>query len=276
MSRRNDWIEFSLVSFCRLQCAYCPQTDIIHKAYPREAAKQMTLETFTKVLDNLPTENGKVSIGVDFSGYSDPTLNPNFIHFFQLAVARCEVVSLFTTFDGLSKAHYDILKTIPFENLSVHLPDAEELIKVRWERPDYLQIMHALVDDPPICRVQDRMVVKGPLHPNLSFLEPVRVMPIQPRANLVTNELSRHEGEKFEPLKCSRGVNLRQNVCLPDGRVALCCCSYNLDPILGDLTKQHYYALDEARAKVIERQKNPDAQLLCHTCEFAVPLNHPM
>lgn len=267
MSRRNDWIEFSLVSFCRLSCKFCPNNDVLQKAYSRTADKQMTLETFSKVLDNLPLDK----IEIDFSGYADATLHPHFIQFFQLAVDRCEVVSLFTTFDGLSKVHYDILKKIPFENLSVHLVDAEELIKVRWSE-DYMKIMHALVDDPPICRVQDRMVVKGPLHPRLAFLEPVRVMPIQPRASLVTDKLSRHELLHTAPLKCSRGTNLRQNVCLPDGRVALCCCSYSLDPILGDLTKQTFDELDSARAQVIERQKQADTSLLCAQCEFAVPL----
>lgn len=268
MPRREDWIELTLVKFCRLSCEFCPNNDVLMKNYPRNADSWMTFETFTEILDNAPLDR----IGLDFSGYADATLHPQFIHFFQLAVARCPVVSLYTTFDGLTKAHYDILKKIPFENLSVHLPDAEELIKVRWDRPDYMQIMHALVDDPPQCRVHDRMVVKGPLHPKLSFLEPVRVMPIQPRANLVTDKHSRHELEKFTPMKCGRGANLRQNVALPDGRVALCCCSYNLEPILGDMKIQTFDDLDTERAKIIARQKNPDAALLCNTCEFAVPL----
>ncbi len=272
MSRRNDWIEFTLQIGCALTCDYCPQT-VLSKRFKEDGGpiKRMTMDTFKTILDHVPVHE----IGVDFSGYSDPCLHPQFIEFFQEARKRCDIVSLYTTFEGLSKAHYDILKTIPFENLSVHLPDVDELVHVRWT-DEWWKIIHALVDDPPMCRVQDRMTVKGPLHPKLSFLEPVRVMHIQPRASNVSSEVSRHEKPHYKPMKCSRGINLRQNVCFPNGDVYLCCCDYSMSHNLGNLTQQHFYELDGARAKVIERQKRPDKDLLCNTCEFAVPINHPL
>ncbi len=271
MPRRTDWIEFTLTIGCSLNCNYCPQPLLAKRYKESGAAKKMTMDTFKSILDHLPLNH----VGVDFSGYADPCLHPQFIEFFQEARSRCEVVSLYTTFEGLSKEHYDILKTIPFENLSVHLPDVAEMVHVKWT-DDYKKILRALVDDPPKCRVQDRMTVHGPLHPDVAFLEPVRVMGIQPRSGNVRADLSRHETPHLAPLKCGRGTNLRQNVCLPDGSVYLCCCDYGMEHNLGNLTTTNFMDMDIERLKLIQRQKNPDKDLLCGTCEFAVPLDHPM
>ncbi len=264
--RRPDWIEFTLVIGCSLGCDYCPQS-LLSKRYI--GTKKMSLETFRTILSHCPLDR----IGVDFSGYADPCLHPQFIEFFQEATNRCDVVSLYTTFEGLSKEHYDILKTIPFEFLSVHLPDEKEMVHVKWT-PDYWKILHALKYDQPDC-LMDRMVVQGPLHQSLSFLEPVRVQHIQPRSGNVSAELADHYAEHQFPIQCSRGVNLHQNVVLPNGEVYLCCCDYGLTACLGNLIEQTYDELDYERAKVIARQANPDKSLLCKTCEFAEKLAQP-
>lgn len=266
MGRKNDWIEMSLVSACALRCDYCAQS-LLAKRYKESGGdKRMTLETFTAILDHIPKD-----IGVDFSGYADCNLHPNFIDFFTLAVSRGFTVSVYTTFEGMSWEHYGRFKQIPFEILSIHLPDVNELIHLRWTE-DYKRILHALNDDPPKCVRQDRMCVKGPLHPDVAFLEPVRIMHIQPRSGNVPESLSRHESFHADPLKCGRGNNLRQNVALPDGSVYLCCCDYGMVHNLGNLTRQTFDELDAERAKLIDRQKKPDEKLLCSTCEFAVPL----
>lgn len=265
-----DWIELTLVSACALRCDYCAQ-DLLANHYKKTGGdKRMSVNTLMDILHHVPADR----VGIDFSGYADACLHPEFIYYFNTAVELGFTVSLFTTFERLKKTDYDILKTIPFETLSVHLPDSAEMIHLKWT-DDYLAIMHALVDDPPKCQFHDRMVVKGPLHPDLAFLEPVRVQHIQPRASNVRADLSTHEQPHNFPVQCSRGANLRQNVVLPNGDVYLCCCDWGLSEKIGNLKTQTFDELEPARQKILERQKRPDEKLLCQKCEFAIPIDDP-
>src|SRR5207247_4071008 len=78
MPRRHDWIEFTLQIGCQLACDYCPQT-VLATRFKQDGGpvKRMTMDTFMTILDHCPLDE----IGVDFSGYSDPCLHPQFIEF---------------------------------------------------------------------------------------------------------------------------------------------------------------------------------------------------
>lgn len=264
MSDLGEFVEFSIVAPCKVNCEYCPQDKLARGYFKLEDKPRfMSRSTFSKCLDHMTPNKQAVS----FAGFTDAALHPEFIDMFEEAWKRYFSLFLFTTFQGMSVATYNRLIEIPFALLSAHLPDAEGQMNIAWT-DEYKEILTRLGTTPPKATL-DCMVVKGPPHPMVEYLHP-RVIAPQARANNLKLEVP--ETIRTSPIKCSRDESLRQNVVIPNGNAFLCCCDFGLQHYIGNLARETFESMEERRRDIIRRQRTSDPTLLCATCEHAISL----
>jgi hypothetical protein len=108
---QSHHLEITTYIGCPNMCSYCPQ-DLLIKSYKGE--KRMSLDTFDKILKNVPTD-----IDIHFSGFSELFFHPNAIDFIRRACETHQVV-IYTTTNGLTQESADQLKHFNFKLFVVH------------------------------------------------------------------------------------------------------------------------------------------------------------
>lgn len=255
---------------CKNQCNYCPQGRLIESYSKGNPVIEMSFETFKKCVDKVPKE-----VGIHFSGFAEPYLNPECTRMMLYAHKKGFKVSVATTGVGISVSDIEAIEKIPFERFELHLPDNKGQTKIKVDGT-YLSVIKRILDSRirnvefgwPGCNG-----IKG-VHPKLKDLvinsgRPMLKYNIITRAgNVKINGISRLRKIMGIVPECSR---LKGNVLLPNGDVVLCCMDWSLKHRLGNLLKSDYRSLfrNKEFTGVLNGLKDDSADILCRYCDCA-------
>jgi len=263
---------------CSNMCSYCPQEALI-KRYSADhsgSTKIMTLQLFQQYIRSVPT-----SVQLNFTGYVEPFLNPHSLSIIQYAFQRGHSLMVNTTLEGLTSEIVSELRHINFDRgFNIHLPSGsfEEQIGAAYPREPfdpsqsptaltlsstYLDLLQSLIDTPLPNQTYH---CHGSIHPqllNIVDLTSVSVRGINTRAS----NLLLHKATPVPPERNIRGqcIRVNQNVLLPNGMISLCCQDYNLDEILGDLSRQTWNNYRSSQRFQNAQKKGCN---LCDYCEL--------
>lgn len=256
----NKTLEFTLTVNGCLGCKMCPQQKL-GRAYT-DPKKKMVWDDFKTILDKLP-----IDCRVDFSGYSEPFLNPVAPDFISEAVFRGFKVHLFTTLVGLTEIGAEKLSKARPEYVRLHAPDLKEFTydTAKWLKQFKMfqeksrlpftvmamsdvdhEISKAVMDSGHVIEYPTMLSRAG----NLGWVAPHR--PITGRVNCA---MSRYHS----------------NVVLPNGDVWGCCHTYDGEIKLGNLLTETYAAIYN-RAEEWAQDKNPPKNSPCRVCDWAEAL----
>ena len=266
---------------CSNVCEYCPQSTLIKRYRERigeDKDTMMSLETFKKCLSTIPKD-----IGINFTGYVEPFLNPDTADMILHAAERGYSVLLNTTLIGLKKEDWMRIRDIHFRELHIHLPSFsyDEMIgvkipveiyehngkKVKRLSEDYYDMLNFIIQNPGNGwgQYKNDYHCLGDLHPELSDLQNhfyVGMRDINSRAmNILLEKKGKVPDEINIRGNCSR---VYQNVLLPDGSLSLCCQDYGLDEIMGNLLENTWEEYINSEHVKEVRKNGSD---LCDYCE---------
>lgn len=264
-------LEISTTIGCRLFCEYCPQ-HIFLKAYKDNFGNDdrvFTFENFKKVLSKM-----QKSDYINFSGMSEPFLNPQCADMILYAYQMGFNISLNTTLVGMTEDDLDKIKEVKFSNLMLHIPDEEQRAKFDVN-DEYLRILDGFKKTFKI----DRYSCHGTLHPILRKKYPgLSVSPLKPMdraGNLKTNGLEIPSYDFNGRITCRNGngrVGQFTPVVLPNGELILCCMDYSIQHKLGNLLKMSWEEIikSENWNTVFKAMEDETLPLLCRKCAAAV------
>jgi len=238
---------------CTNKCACCPQHSLVSNYHGTE---YLDVDSFRTILKNLPTE-----IQVDFSGYSEPFLNPLCCHLIELASSFGYHIRLFTTLVGIKSQDLTRLSGTSIHYVRFHLPDE---IQFRYYEPTWLKFYDKFMELELPCdygymalgdvskSLQKQMTARG-----VSVIE---TTVLNSRGGLVAEVIP-----KTGNLYCT-GQRWHYNVLLPNGDVQLCCMDYGLKHKLGNLMTHSYHEIyqEGERAMIADH-----SQMICSHCEWA-------
>ncbi len=222
----------------------------------------MSLETFQRCLSNVPAH-----VQIMFAGMAEPWLNPHATDMLLLCRQFGHKISVYSTLVGMTVADVERLEPVVMEHLCIHLPDADGVMKHKLT-DQWFETLAAVS-----ARLKHHFVVFGRLHPRVQeIVGPVRddSPGLLSRAG---NLPSRMIPFKTGALTCTAcGPKIDHNVLLPNGDVTLCCMTYSLQHVLGNLTTQTWDSLFESEEyKRVMRGLDGDetVDIACRRCEMA-------
>ncbi len=248
-------LEISTVIGCGLRCSICPQ-DVIEKAYT--GPKRMTFDTFAAALANTPA-----GIPLSFAGYAEPYLNRECSAMIAHAAAQGRQFQVYTTGAGMNDADVELLIRLQPYTLALHLPDADGDMKLPIT-DDYIRRMKRLS-----MAKNFSAVCYGTLPDSLSWAKPwLGAFGLISRAGNVKHlpQIS-----KRGPLKCGPDPENGNNVLIPTGELSLCCCSYDLGFILGNLVTETWEQIRNGAGLARVRELMRSGDIICRKCEYAKP-----
>ena len=252
---------------CKIRCDFCPQDKLIPAYRNRGGVLRMTLGAFREILGKIPRD-----ASLDFSGMSEPWLNPDCTEMLLHAHERGYEVAAFTTTIGMDQADVARIQSIPFRRFVVHLPDTERYSKIEVSDA-YLQMLANIVGSGIPNR---EFMTMGTLPREVAAVIGRRIKRtrMMSRAGNLTNV--RAPERLAGPIRCrSCGDSLDHNMLLPNGDVILCCMDYGLRPVLGNLLVSDYRELFESESfKRVQAGLDDDSfDILCRYCENAASLD---
>jgi radical SAM protein with 4Fe4S-binding SPASM domain len=280
----NSTLEITTMIGCPLMCNYCPQ-DNLRDAYGKDGDKYMSLATFKQALANYSPE-----ARIDFSGMSEPWVNPDCTDMMQYCLEQGRRVAVYTTLYNWSREDTDRMAELmvqyagQFEVFSVHYPDNLGNMKGWKYSEDWeyaLRVTQAVCQHANIKTEGMTMSGLGQVHDELSHLgirlwnwsghDRAGSLPLEQVKEQTVQIAPRHE----VPIRCGKTPRYDQNVVLPNGDVVLCCMDYDNKHVLGNLNT---HTIAEIRGqdafKNLLKENAQDrfsTNSLCRTCTDAVP-----
>jgi radical SAM protein with 4Fe4S-binding SPASM domain len=253
------YIEISTAIGCVNDCAYCPRELSIQRYRQRSEQMRMPYETFCLCLDKVPRNHS-----VYFSGFVEPSQNPDFIRMVQYAWNSGRRLGIFTTLARLVPHQINALANLTYDSFVIHVQSGEE----RFVPHDEL-----------IPRLQAAMTVKGaefihrwPLETDVAdAIEGGHVHRFLPNTRAGSlGPVPRRTGR----LTCTTGRNARGHILLPNGDVVLCCQDFGQTVILGNLLLDSFESLHQGEQWMSyqEKMKAQDSDLICRECECAASI----
>jgi radical SAM protein with 4Fe4S-binding SPASM domain len=188
------------------------------------------------------------------------------------AHARGHQLSLFTTLHDVTLPVWRTIENVPFSAVTIHLPDGEGITKINIT-PDYLQILHELVEKPNaqfMSMAEPLPEVAEVVKPKFNYEESPFNFKFCTRAGNVEG-IKKHK--YFGRVHCSLITQQRSAyVMLPDASVHPCCMDFGLRHPLGNLLTQDYSELKDSSEMMRVRRSArtfSDEYALCRTCEIA-------
>ncbi|MGO9133688.1 MAG: SPASM domain-containing protein [Methylovirgula sp.] len=272
---------------CSLACTFCPQGALV-KHYPKESGRLLARADLARVVEKLPAH-----VRIDFSGMSEPWLNPETTAMVIDAFERGRQVAIYTTLQGMPAEDADYLLTrfgdqiTPASPWLIHLPDADGNMP-GWKMSDaYVatlqRFVHFKADHPRSVLKFMTMSGDGRIAPELDAILPKRLRPfksISRAENLRRSDFS--NGEIAEKVAHETAVLCRStpffdhNCLLPNGDVVLCCMDYSMESVIGNLFESRYEdlftspAMNEVRRRAMTPGADPD--FICKRCDNAAAL----
>jgi radical SAM protein with 4Fe4S-binding SPASM domain len=268
---QGNVLEVSTSIGCKVNCIYCPQELIVNRylGTSNKPPINMSTTTFVDCLRTVPKE-----VDITFSGFSEPFLNPDTAEMMLLAHNRGHKLRVYTTLVGLDQRSYEKIRSIPFEEFVIHLPDMEQTSNIPITN-DYLNMLETIANGPPIGT---RFCILGrSLDPRIDKIltakgfDVVIILITDRGGNLTKDDLVVAKPQKrYGRIECLRRV--RCNILLPDGRVYSCSNDFGLKYQLGNLLESDYRDLfTSPNFCMVERShSDPNIQSNCRQCIFSV------
>ena len=253
---------------CKNVCSYCPQKSIVQAYNQLSEVISMSFDTFETAVESVPG-----SVALSFSGFSEPWLNPDCTRMVLLAHEKEFKIRVNTTLIGMQPEDIHQLASVPFIKFVVHLPDNQNLTRIRVDKT-YLDNLVLILKEPPLNLTWKFHQSSSELNIHPEVFEvlqrhkaPVQIFGLNSRAGKVNS------GTKYEPVNKGRVLlecqDFHHNILLPNGDVALCHMDWSLKHILGNLLTMEYSAIHSSKAfKDLQLAlSQPDADILCRACE---------
>jgi sulfatase maturation enzyme AslB (radical SAM superfamily) len=233
---KTEVVEFTLAVGCPVQCRrYCPQ-EVFMKKYGNNA-RMMSFDIFKQILSHMPT-----SVDVEFSGFCEPFVNPDFVRMAEYAYYNGYKLHVFTTLHGAKTSDVERLLNLEYSQFCLHLRAGQ------------------VVDFPLTPEYEHNVfrVIEG--LPNVTFCLMNELFTTNNRENVTRGFLPQSKHVGF----CTKLVK-PQFVVLPNGSVQLCCMDFGLQHTVGNLLNEDY-------ANIKKRFKAKKGFYpLCPYCSFSVP-----
>lgn len=289
-------LEICTVNLCSLQCDYCGQTTLLKAQksmglHPNiNKLDYMTFDIFKKCIDKLPLD-----IWIDFSGFVEPSLNPELSKFILYAHSKGFKIRLYTTGEKINRAFVDEVKHVPFVVVVWHVPDNQGILKATVNN-EYCASMNYLCEN-----INSPMYAHcfGEIHPiiqtwknNNAFRHRGQSIYIEPKKltneHLITRASTTRDTSLVQlqkpqrkvgnivckPIWHKHGNRINHNVLLYNGLVVLCCCGYSLNHKLGnladDLTSYDDLFSSAEYNRVLSGWNDDSIEIDCRYCELAL------
>ena len=277
-------LEFTLMVGCPLKCTFCPQDTLRHQY--GQNTKYFSLEDFKTILSKVPKH-----VRIDFSGMAEPWANPNATAMFRHALEAGYNMAIYTTLYGMeaedSQTVVDLMRShaAQIEVLCLHLPDQNGNMR-GWRHSALYEANLLRFISLGVSGILPRFEVMtmdsaGKPHQGLDHLGiQLGAWVGHTRAGNVGADEVPGQAILSMPVKhgavsCSFTPFYDQNVCLPNGDVALCCIDYSLKHKIGNLLNQEYYEMyaSAGLSRLISENMDPNfsRNSLCKTCDRAKP-----
>jgi radical SAM protein with 4Fe4S-binding SPASM domain len=281
-------IEITTNVGCTLACKFCPQ-DKISKLYKNSSDRMMSLENYQLILSKIPK-----NVRIDFSGYSEPFLNPLAIDFIEYTANNGYQQSIYSTLTGISLENanklFDLLESRKINKFIIHLPDNHNNMpgfKLHKEYYDCLKILleSEFVSCMTMSRTNDIPLDIFSYVKNNCSKKSLQKLPKSTRKNgfvgwrradsLDTSSISKELLLPIVrwnlPISCASSPFYNSNVVMPNGNVHLCCMDYAGKHILGNLLTDSYLSLFQSKEMSnvisINMQNQFSDNTICRKCE---------
>ncbi len=234
------WLLITTNTSCTVNCfPYCPQ-QLLHSAY--HGSSMLSLGDFEKALSHVPTD-----VRIDFSGFSEPFLNPQTVDMIELAHDRGYDVSVISTLVGLKPSDVDRLARVDTAGFVLHLPDPFGIANIPMT-DEYKEVLSLTLMK---IHIFDISIMNKYFPDHYWAGNSKNSPPFHFRGPFLCPTLS---GPKF--------------VMLPDGTTVLCYMDIGLRHVLGNLMETSYDGLRESETfRRIRRSRLAwDGDGLCRSC----------
>lgn len=270
----NGSIEITTIMGCKVNCKFCPQNLLLNEYYKNNKNRTtvMSVETFKKAMDYFPSD-----YDISFGGMSEPFLNPDFVEMLKIACAQNRRVSLYTTLVGIKKEQVDEILSLPLSFVVVHVADTKGFAHI-----DTTEVYYEILEKFVRAKKADGSYFVNTCN---SQTEPdKRVANIcKDRFEILTEMTDRAGNLEDETLISTKiatgkivcgnlGVNMDNNILLPDGSIVLCCMDFGLKHILGNMFENTYEEImNGTEMQRIRTGMNGDTSIdiLCRSCSYA-------
>lgn len=135
--KRNPNFEITTKIGCKVDCLkYCPQETILANY---KGNRILTLEAFKTLIKDVPDSHPII-----FSGLSEPFGNPDTPAMMLEAHMQGHRIIVFSTLVGLKPPAAELIKDIPFERFTLHLPDPYGISNIP-NTPEYCQSLNIIL-----------------------------------------------------------------------------------------------------------------------------------
>ena len=262
-SRKNS-LEITSSIGCTMMCDYCPQKLITSVSTTDKNSSKLDFDKFKLYVDNIPS-NTKIS----WTGYTEPLLHEDFDKFVLYLKSKNFVQKISTTMHGKSNSQEFMSKFGDFEEINFHLPDNENLMKLKVTDKYLNYLRKAIIFQSSINKKKVKIQVIGEnfeknvekliselLNKNILLEQNINITKkISSRSNALDQEqLNTLNFKKYEKHRSNIKTNnfflkekkyyycsvkrLNKSVLIPNGKLNICCMDYSLNGIVGDLNNQ--------------------------------------
>ena len=240
---------------CPINCVDCPQA-LLRSKY--SGKRDLDFEDYKKVIDKIPS-----NIRVDFSGMCEPFVNKSCADMILYAHNHGNPLALYTTLQGATKEDYEKLKNIPFDVVTIHIPDKDNRSTFKIT-DEYLDVLRRWTCNNYSCHGTIDERVYPSLHPGTHL-----ITYMHDRAGNVEGRPHIHLDTEKDIVCVNCMYDLNHNVLLPDGTVLVCCMDYGMSVVLGNLFEQSYEEILNSPAARDLRNKMHRGDCLCRRCANA-------
>jgi organic radical activating enzyme len=274
-------LEITTMIGCPLMCNFCPQ-DSLRDAYGDDV-KYMPLDTFKTTIDKLPKD-----VRIDFSGMSEPWVNPDCTSMLRYALEQGYTVAVYTTLYNWDRDTVDQVSELlieyseQFETFCIHFPDEYGNMKGWKYNEDWEYACRVMIEVTRVAEVKFEAMTmsnQGNVHKDLQHLG-IKLWNWtgHDRAGSLNKEQVKEQPiifvtEHTKPITCSKTELFNQNVLLPNGDVVLCCMDYDTKHVLGNLVTGSYNDLftGAEMTRILSENARPcySSESLCKSCTDA-------
>lgn len=241
-----ETLEITTNTRCSVGCFHCPQ-DVLKRSYCGQ--EWMSLDNFKGALRTVPK-----TVLIDFSGFSEPFLNPKCVDMLEIATFGGYSVYLNTTLVGLHFEDIERLKKCNIKGVTLHLPDNIGSSRIPIT-PEYGRVLAEFLASQLICSVS--------IHNDL-FVS-------NERAGACKDAPQRHVRGQFY---CKKLVH-PQFVMMPNCDLQLCCMDWGCSTTVGNLLVSGYEEIRDKGEVYQEVRRNRtvfEGDTLCRKCKMAYPM----
>jgi len=276
MSALTPRLEITTKIGCSINCRYCPQNLFIKRyieLYPT-GDRELSLDNFKLVVDKLPNDTR-----IDFSGMSEPWLNPYCTDMILYAYEKGFRITVYTTLAGMTEADFLRIADIPFELFVLHIPDKNGNSNIILS-DEYTNLLTTIVNTEKDGKnIITQYSCHGDVHPGLNKIIPenslISTGLIDRAGNIKTDNdsiITKHINNEIVCIQCSD--NFFHNVLLPNGTLLVCCMDYGIKHVLGNLFTQGWDEIHNSPMihELRSGLKDEKSDILCRDCSNAITI----